>query len=66
MEIKPYEASKGFPGGDTGKEPICQWDVGLIPGSGSSPGGGHATYSSILAWRSSWTGEPDELELIGS
>ena len=41
-------------------------DVGLIPGSGSSPGGGHATYSSILAWRISWTGEPDELELIGS
>ena len=24
MEIKPYEPSKGFPGGDTGKEPICQ------------------------------------------
>ena len=26
-------------------------DVGLIPGSGRSPGGGHATHSSVLAWR---------------
>ena len=41
-------------------------DKGSIPGSGRSPGEGMATYSSILAWRSSWTGEPDELELIGS
>ena len=24
-------------------------DVGLIPGSGRSPGGGHGTHSSILA-----------------
>ena len=26
-------------------------DTGSIPGSGRSPGGGHATHSSILAWR---------------
>ena len=32
-------------------------DVGLIPGSGRSLGGGHATNSSILAWRIPWTGE---------
>ena len=36
----------GFPGGTNGKEPTCQCrldvgDTGLIPGSGSSPGGGH-------------------------
>ena len=36
----------GFPGGTSGKEPICQFrldvrDVGSIPGSGRSPGGGH-------------------------
>ena len=35
----------GFPGGTSGKEPACQCrrhrDVGLIPGSGRSPGGGH-------------------------
>ena len=29
-------------------------DVGSIPGSGRSPGGGHATHSSILAWRIPW------------
>ena len=34
-------------------------DVGLIPGSGRSPRmEGMATYSSILAWRISWTEEP--------
>ena len=26
-------------------------DVGSIPGSGRSPGGGHGTNSTILAWR---------------
>ena len=33
----------GFPGGTSGKEPTSRrWgDVGLIPGSGRSPGGGH-------------------------
>ena len=35
----------GFPGGASGKEPICITgdirDVGSIPGSGRPPGGGH-------------------------
>ena len=32
----------GFPGGSVGKESPCNaGDVGLIPGSGRSPGGGH-------------------------
>ena len=32
----------GFPGGASGDEPACQSrDVGSIPGSGRSPGGGH-------------------------
>jgi len=26
-------------------------NVGLIPGSGRSPGGGHGNHSSVLAWR---------------
>ena len=38
--------------------PTNAGDVGLIPGSGRSPGGGHATHSSILAWRIPWTEEP--------
>ena len=41
-------------------------DAGLIPGSGRSPGGGHATHSSILAWRIPWTKEPGRLWSIGS
>ena len=32
----------GFPGGSDGKESACDaGDLGLIPGSGRSPGGGH-------------------------
>ena len=39
-------------------------DADLIPGSGRSPGGGHATHSSILAWRILWTEEPGGLRSI--
>ena len=32
----------GFPGGSVGKEASCNWgDLGLVPGLGRSPGGGH-------------------------
>ena len=32
----------GFPGGSGGKESACnEGDLGLIPGLGRSPGGGH-------------------------
>ena len=35
-------AGQGFPGGSAGKEFTCNaGDVGSIPGSGKSPGGGH-------------------------
>ena len=33
-------------------------DRGSIPGSGTSPGGGMATHSSIPAWRIPWMEEP--------
>ena len=60
----------GFPGGASGKEHSCQCrrhrDIGLIPGWGRSPGGGHGTHSSILAWRIPWTEEPGGLQSIGS
>ena len=39
---------------------------GSIPGSGRSPGIGHETHSSILAWRIPWTEEPGRLWSIGS
>ena len=40
-------------------------DLGWIPGSGRSPGGGHGNHSSILAWRILWTEEPGELQPWG-
>ena len=36
-------------------------DMGLILGSGRSPGGGNGTHSSILAWKIPWTEDPDGL-----
>ena len=60
----------GFPGGIRGEEPTfqcrrhksCRFD----PWLGRSPGGGHGTHSSILAWRIPWTKEPGGLQSIGS
>ena len=37
-------------------------DVGSIPGSEDSPGGGHAIHSSILAWRIPLTEETGRLQ----
>ena len=38
----------GFPGDSDGKESTCNvGDLGSIPGLERSPGGGHATHSSI-------------------
>ena len=39
-------------------------NAGSILGSGRSPGGGHATRSSILAWRIPWTEESGGLQSI--
>ena len=41
-------------------------DVGSVPGSGISPGGGMATHSSILARRIPWTKKPGGLQSLGS
>ena len=41
-------------------------DLGLIPGSGRSPGEGMATYCSIPAWKVPWTEEPGRLQSMGS
>ena len=40
-------------------------DLGSIPGSGRSPGEGMAIHSSTLAWKISWTEEPDRLQSNG-
>ena len=41
-------------------------DMGSIPGSGRSPGGGHATHSRFLAGKIPWTEEPGRLQFMGS
>ena len=47
-----YGDELGFPGGSDSKESACNaGDLGLIPGLGRSPEGGHGNHSSILAWR---------------
>ena len=40
-------------------------DKGSISGSGTSPGVGNATRSSILAWEIPWTEEPGGLQSMG-
>ena len=50
-----------------GKELACSaGDLGLIPGSGRSPGGGNGSPLQILAWRIPWTEEPGRLQSMGS
>ena len=58
-----------FPGRSYGKESACNaGDAGSIPGSGRSLVREDplekemATYSSILAWKTSWTEEPGGLQ----
>ena len=40
-------------------------DVGLIPGSGRSPGGGHGNPLPYSAWRVPWIEEPGGLQSMG-
>ena len=48
----------GFPSGSDGKASACNaGDLGLIPGSGRSPGEGNGN-SSTLAWKIPWVEEP--------
>ena len=54
--------AQGFPGGSDGKESMCHaGDLGLISGSGRSPGEGNGYHSSILAWKIPWPEEPSGL-----
>ena len=42
LELSDQEFKTGFPGGLDGKDSTCSaGDLGLIPGLGRSPGGGH-------------------------
>ena len=59
--VQKMECSTGFPGGTVVRNLLANAeharDVGLIPGSGRSLGGGKATRSSLLAWEIPWTEE---------
>ena len=46
--------------------PANAGDAGSINGSGRSSGEEHETHSSILAWETSWTEEPGELQFLES
>ena len=60
---KMYEA---FLGGSDGKESAYNsGDLGLIPGSGRSPGEGNGYPLQYLAWRIPWTEEPGGLQSMG-
>ena len=56
------KGNMGFPGGSVGKESTYNagdsGNLGSIPESRRSSGGGMATQSSILVWRILWTEEP--------
>ena len=60
----------GLPRWLRGKESACNagatGEVGSIPGSGRSPGGGQGNPLHILAWRIPWTEEPGGLQSIGA
>ena len=61
----------GFSGGTSGKKNLLASvgdirHMGLIPGLGRAPGGGHATHSSTLSWGPPWTEEPGRLQSMGS
>ena len=54
----------GFPGGSDGKESVCNAGaLGLIPGSGRSPGERNGY---LLQWEIPWTEEPGRLQFVGS
>ena len=63
----PTPVFMGFPNGSEGKESACNVrDLGLIPGLGRSPGGGHGNPLQCSCGDSPWTEEPDGLQSMGS
>ena len=60
-------AQTGFLGGSDGKESICNAG-GLVRllGQEDPLKKGMATHSSIIVWRTPWTGEPGWLQSMGS
>ena len=61
---------QGLPRWLSSKESICNagtiGDLGSIPGSGRSPGGGHGNPLQYSCLRIPWTKEPGGLQSMGS
>ena len=56
----------GFPGGSAVKNLSAEQETRVWAlGQEDSPGGGHGTHSSTLAWRIPWPEEPGKLQSIG-
>ena len=56
----------GFPGGSDSKESTYNvGDLGSIPGSGRSPGGGNGNPLQYSCLENPWTEEPGGLESMG-
>ena len=62
--------NRGFPGGSVVKKQPADAghteDMGLIPGSGRSPGVGNDNPLQYFAWEIPWTEEPGGLQSRGS
>ena len=57
----------GLPWGLSGRNPPAKaGDMGLIPGSGRSPGDGNGHPLQYSSWRIPWTEEPGGLQSMGS
>ena len=57
----------GFPGGSGSKETACNvGDLGLIPGLGRSPGGGHSNPLQYSCLENAAKEEPGGLQSMGS
>ena len=62
----PPLLSVGFPGGSDSKESACNaGDLGLIPGSGRSPGEGNGNSLQYSCPEIPWTEEPGGLQSTG-
>ena len=63
QKLKVGKRVTDFPSGSDDKASAYNaGDLGLIPGSGRSPGEGNGNHSSNLAWKIPWTEEPGRLK----
>ena len=71
LPLRPFQGrATGFPGGSVAEESACRaadtGDMGLTPGLGRSPGGGHGNPLQHPCLENPWTEEPGGLQSVGS